>query len=223
MVTKPLKPREDKYIFIEGINYLETGRTSIWGSGDKDTLEILKDVEIHGKWLNLAAGDGRYNLELLKKVDSVVASDIDESALNKLWHNTPERYKPKLETKIFDISKKFPFGDNSFDGVFCTGVLHLFPTNVFRKIAYEIDRVLKPHGRAIIDFATDIKRVLPKGKLIRFGDEPGYDLNKASALLKRVFSNYEIRMYKSKVSEKMKMGNPSYKFSCNFILLIADK
>ena len=222
-VTKPLKPREDRYIFTEGVNYLKTGKASIWGSGDKDTLKILKELKIRGRWLNLAAGDGRYNLDLLKKADSVIASDIDESALSKLWHNTPERYKPKLETREFDITKKLPFKDSSFDGVFCTGALHLFPIKVFKSISYEIFRVLKPRGRVIIDFATDIKRISSEGRLIKFGDELGYSLKEAKTLLKEVFSNYKSRMYESKVSEEIKKGNPSYKFSCNFILLVADK
>ena len=94
-ITKPTKPEEDKYIFTEGIDYFTTRKTSIWGTGDKDTLQLLKKIEIHGKWLNLAAGDGRYNLNLLKKADFVVTSDIDESALSKLWHNTPDKYKQK--------------------------------------------------------------------------------------------------------------------------------
>jgi len=222
-VTKPLKPREEKYIFTEGVNYLKTGKASIWGSGDKDTLKLLKELKIRGRWLNLAAGDGRYNLELLKKVDSIVATDIDERALSKLWRNTPERYKPRLEIKAFDITKKFPFKNNSFDGVFCTGALHLFPIRVFKSLSYEIFRVLKPRGRVIIDFATDIKRISSEGRLIKFGDELGYSLKEAKTLLKEVFSNYKSRTYESKVSEEVKKGNPSYKFSCNFILLVADK
>src|SRR3989344_1657398 len=102
--TKPRKPEQNKYIFTEGIDYSKTEKTSIWGVGDKDTLELLKKIEIRGKWLNLAAGDGRYNLNLLEKADSVVASDIDESALDKLWQNTPEQFKSKLKTKVFDIT-----------------------------------------------------------------------------------------------------------------------
>src|SRR3989338_9201956 len=96
-ITKPREPEQDKYILTEGINYLETGETSICGTGDEDTMELLKKIQIRGEWLNLAAGDGRYNLNLLRKADFVVASDIDESALSKLWHNTPEQYKKKLK------------------------------------------------------------------------------------------------------------------------------
>ncbi len=135
-ITKVHKPKENKYIFTEGINYFETGKTSIWGTGDKDTLELLRKIKIHGKCLNLAAGDGRYNLNLLKKTNFVLASDIDEGALSKLLHNTPKKYKKKLDTKAFDITKKFPFESGQFDSIFCTGTLHLFPKKVLQQIVF---------------------------------------------------------------------------------------
>jgi len=222
-ITKPHKPKEDKYIFTEGVNYFETAKTSIWGTGDKDTMELLGKIEIHGKWLNLAAGDGRYNLNLLKKADFIVASDIDESALSKLWHNTPKEYKEKLDTKAFDITKKFPFKDGLFDGIFCAGTLHLFPKEVLRQIIFEIDRVLKPNGRGIIDFATDIKRTSLNGKLIIFGKEPLYTLDDAKRVLKNLFRNYQTQMYESEVIEDFEAANPPYTLNCKFVILIADK
>ena len=45
-IIKPHKPKEDKHIFTEGIDYFETAKTSIWGIGDKDTLELLRKIEI---------------------------------------------------------------------------------------------------------------------------------------------------------------------------------
>lgn len=181
-ITKPREPEEEKYIFTEGIDYSKTDKTSIWGTGDKDTLELLKKIEIHGKWSNLAAGDGRYNLNLLEKADFVVASDIDESALNKLRQNTPDKYKPKLQTEVFDITKKFSFDNASFDGVFCTDTLHLFPKEILRQIFSEINRILKPSGRILIDFATDIQRILPDGKLYLRKSEPQYTIKESDII-----------------------------------------
>lgn len=222
-ITKPTKPEEDRYIFTEGIDYFTTGKNSIWGIGDKDTLQLLKKIEINGKWLNLAAGDGRYNVSLLEKADSVTASDIDESALSKLWHNTPEKYQSKLKTKSFDITKKFPFDDKSFDGVFSTGTLHLFPKDILQKIISEIDRVLKPNGRVIIDFATDIKRISPDRKLVTFGKEPLYTLEDAKNTLKKLFRNYRVELRDSEVVEDFEAANPPYTLNCKFVILIADK
>ncbi|MBU1198624.1 MAG: class I SAM-dependent methyltransferase [Nanoarchaeota archaeon] len=156
-ITEPFKSDEKKCVFTEGLNYFKTGKESIWGEGEKLTLDFLNKKSFSGKWLNLAAGDGRYNNILLKKADFVVASDIDKSALSKLWHNTSKKQRSKLEIKVFNIINRFPFEDESFDGVFCTGVLHLFPKEFVKKILSEINRVLKPCSEIIFDFATDIK------------------------------------------------------------------
>lgn len=217
-------PDEGKRIYTEGIDYSKTGETSIWGTGDKETLELLEKEEIRGRWLNLAAGDGRYNLILLEKADSVVASDIDEGALSKLYHMTPEKYRNRLETKTFDITEPFPLADDSFDGIFCAGILHLFPPDVFGKTSYEMGRILKPKGKAIIDFSTDIKRTSPDGKRIVFGDEPQYTSDEAKELLRKAFEGYEIRIQELQaVEEEFNAANPPYKYSGKGILLVAVK
>ncbi|MDZ7798255.1 MAG: class I SAM-dependent methyltransferase [Patescibacteria group bacterium] len=224
MTTKLREPDEENYVFTEGIDYSKTEKKFIWGTGDKDTLELLNDIKIRGKWLNLAAGDGRYNLNLLEKVNSVVASDIDEGALGKLKQNTPNELREKLQTEIFDITKPFPFEDESFDGVFCTGTLHLFPTEILQQIILEIDRILKSNGKLIIDFATDIKRILPDGKLYIRKSEPQYTAEEAAKFLRELLHNYQIQIVESEVpEEEIKTRGFVYRFSCKFILLTADK
>ena len=225
-ITKPHEPNDEKFVFTEGINYFKTGKRSIWGYPDKIILEILQKTSIRGKWLNLAAGDGTYNKDLLKKADFVIASDIDESALSKLWYNTPKRYRSKLGTKAFDCTKRFPFNDGSFAGVFCAGVLHLFPREVFRKIFHEIDRILGAAGKVIIQFETDVKRVSTDGKPITFRkSEPLYGLGEAKTFLKNVFKDYSVKIYKTEGSDKefFSKANPPYTFSSKSILLLADK
>ncbi|MCK4884271.1 MAG: class I SAM-dependent methyltransferase [Candidatus Diapherotrites archaeon] len=222
--SKSHKPKESKNIFTEGIDYSKTKKSSIWGFGDNDTLKILKSTKIQGKWLNLAAGDGRYNLGLLEKADMVVVSDIDEGALNKLIKNTPVELKHKLKTKVFDITKEFPFEDSSFEGVICTGTLHLFPKEVLRQIFSEIDRVLKPQGKIIVDFAVNIKRVLPNNQLHVKKFEPVYGLEEATRFLEGLLKDYRVKVVDSVVpNEEVKVGDIVYMFSCGFILLTADK
>jgi SAM-dependent methyltransferase len=159
----------------------------------------------------------------LKKASVVVASDIDESALSKLYHTTPEKYRSRLEIKTFDMTKPFPFDDDSFDGIFCAGILHLFPTDVFGRISYEMDRTLRPKGKVIIDFSADIKRVAPDGKPIVFGNEPRYTSDEAKKLLRKGFEGYEIRIQESNVFEDCKAANPPYKKWSKGILLVAVK
>ncbi|MFH1420395.1 MAG: class I SAM-dependent methyltransferase [Candidatus Aenigmatarchaeota archaeon] len=212
-----------KFIFTEGIDYFKTGKSSIWGHGDKKTLQLLKKIRISGQWLNLAAGDGRYNNILLEKADFVTAADIDASALSKLWHNTPEKYRKKLDTKVFDVTKSFPFENNSFDGIFCTGTLHLFSKEVLERIISEIDRVLKPSGKVIIDFAADIRRIAPNGKSIIFGKEPLYTMKDAKITLRELFKNYKTKIHESEVMEDFEGANPPYMLTCRFVILIAHK
>lgn len=149
------------------------------GEGDPETLILLEKSAIEGKWLNLAAGDGRYNDILLKKADKVVATDVDESALSKLYHNTPDKLRDKLETKTNDLTEDFPFKDESFDRIFCTGTLHLFPERILKGILKEIDRVLREEGEIILDFATDIRKEKPNGELYVKENEPLYSTEKA--------------------------------------------
>lgn len=110
----------------------------------------------------------------------------------------------------------------SIHNLFCTGILHLFPKRVFRSIVTEIDRVLKPNGKIIIDFATDIRRTSGDGKEIIFEKEPKYTLKEAEKVLKGAFGNYNIEVYKSSVNYNKK-NYPPYRFKCNFILLSANK
>lgn len=216
--------REAKHSFAENIDYSNTGTTSTWGEGDKEVLELLKHTQLRGQWLNLAAGDGRYNTILLRKTDEVVATDIDQNALNKLVRNTPENLRGKLKTQTFDITEPFPFENNSLDGVFCTGTLHFFAKDQLDHIVKEIDRVLKPGGQLIIDFATDVKRVLPNGELYRRENETQRTQKEAKELLKSLLQNYSIDIIESRVpEEKVTVGNITYTFSCNFLLISVQK
>jgi SAM-dependent methyltransferase len=213
-----------KNIFSEKIDYSKTGDVSIWGKGDKTTLDFLKTIDITGNWLNLAAGDGRYSNELLEKVDSLIASDIDRNALNKLWSITSESLQPKLKLKKFNIVHMFPFKENTFDGVFCTGILHLFEKQILKTIFREVDRVLKPKGMFIFDFATDIKRTLPNGSSYKKPSEPDYELEKSVVMIEKLLPDYNLQIIESAVPvETVSIGDLKYNFSCKFILIKAIK
>ena len=184
----------------------------------------MNNTEIRGKWLNLAAGDGRYNLILLKKTKLVVAADIDESALGKLWETTPNEFKSKLKTEVFDITKNFPFVNGFFDGVFCTGTLHLFPKEILQSIFSEIDRILKPNGKIIFDFATDISRAFLDGKHYTTEYETKYSLKEAKNFLKKLLNTYKVQITESEVPEEIiKMPKIDYRFNCKFLLITANK
>ncbi|UCD03767.1 MAG: methyltransferase domain-containing protein, partial [Candidatus Woesearchaeota archaeon] len=213
----------DKYVFIQCKNYALTGKDSIWGPEDPNVLEVLEKEEIKGKWLNLAAGDGRYNLGLLKKADEVLVTDIDKNALEKLRKNTPEEYLSKLKIKVFNIIEEFPFEDRSFDGILCTYTLHLFPREIFRKIFSEIDRIIKPDGKIVIDFMTDIKRTKLNGEAYILSGAPHYAQEEAEELLKEVFSNYFVKIRRSSNSKNFEKTDPPFRATFKGVLLVAKK
>jgi len=223
-IPKPLQPNDYKYIFTEGIDYLKTGKRSIWGGEDSETSKFLRSAKLRGRWLHLAAGDGRYNNKLLRTVNTLTASDIDKSALAKLWHNTPLQYRRKLTIKPFNMVKRFPFKNNSFDGLFCMGVLHIFPKSIFRKISAEMKRVLKPGGMVVIDFATDVRRDRFDGKPYIIKGEPNYTLQQGKGLLKKVFRDYDIKMRTGYCpTEANPKANPPYFFTSKYIVMVATK
>ena len=219
-----MKPIEQENIYTDEVDYANTPDNSVWGTEDKATTDLLDRLDITGKWLNLCAGDGRFNNKLLEKADEVIAVDIDENALQKLARISPKPLRKKLTTKIINIVKPFSFENNIFDGVFCVGTLHLFPRPVFKGIISEIGRILKSDGRIIIDFATDIKRTYPNGSLWIVENEPNYTLEEALLFLREIFQDYTVNIKTGHVDpEKVKINKGEYVFTSNFILMDAVK
>lgn len=219
-----MQPNEQENIYTDDVDYANTPDDSVWGTEDKATADLLKKTNIAGKWLNLCAGDGRFNNQLLEKADEIIAVDIDENALQKIVRITPEALRKKLTTKTTNVVKPFPFADDVFNGIFCVGTLHLFPKLVFKNILDEMRRVLKSGGRIIIDFATDIKRTYPDGSLWIVETEPNYTLEEAILFLKEMFKDYEVSITTDKVEpEKVRLNDKEYIFTSNYILLNAVK
>jgi ubiquinone/menaquinone biosynthesis C-methylase UbiE len=224
-ITKPHPTDVRNCIFTAQVNYFKTGEQSIWGEEDKETVELLETETIKGKWLHLGAGDGRYNLTLLKNAKSVTVTDIDEGALSKLWHNTPKKYKSKLTMEAFNLINVFPFEDNSFDGIFAIGIIHLFPKDIAQVIFKEINRVLKTKGKVIIDFVVDAKRTkLDDGTPYIIKKGADLSLSEGKQFLNEVFKDYKIRVIESEPNTYIsKKNNPPYKLECTFLLIAAEK
>ncbi len=221
----PVPANDKEYIFSEGIDYSKTSKGSIWGKEDKATIDFLKNLVVKGSnWVNLASGDGRYNNLIANNADKVVDIDIDQGALDKLYRNTPEELQGKLELKVFNIAKVFPLNSNSYDGVFNSGTLYLFPENVFIGMASEISRILKIGGKIAIEFSVNIKRIDRNGKLLSFGDEPMYTKQAAIEMLSWAFPNFEMRYLDGdSVVDDTKEANPPYMFYCDTILVEGTK
>jgi SAM-dependent methyltransferase len=224
-----MKDNINKFIFTENLDYSNTPIKSIWGAGDPETLQVLKKLvsekKLFGKWLHFAAGDGRYNNLLLHEVKKVIATDIDKGALEKLQKTTPEDLSSKLSIKVQNITKPFPFNDRTFNGVFNTGTLHLFPQNLLEAILGETYRVLITNGLFIFDFATDVKRIKEDGTFIGRSDV-AYSKLLTRKLLSILLKKYGFKsqfIECSVLPEKITSGDGTYTFSCNYWLVIAEK
>lgn len=177
-----------------------------------------------GKILNIAAGDGRFNNELLEMTNEVLAIDIDDKELEKLINNCPEKLKNKLTTQIVDISKKLPFEDNAFDGIFCTGTLHSFDIETLKNILKQIRRTLKVNGKIVLDFATDIKRLDKKGKQVVFNNDYNYNMEEIVQLLKNELKGFNIIIESASFEEKNLEEAAGYKsINGKFLIVRAVK
>lgn len=170
---------------------------SKWGIEEKETLEAINKIGFEGKILDVAAGDGRFINSLLESSDTVTAIDIDENELNNL-----KDISNKLSTEVVDITKRFPYEDNSFDGVFCTGTLHLFNKETISFILSEMNRCLKPGGKIVLDFATDIERLDINGNKVVFAGEGNYKTNESIELFKEELNNFSLDIQVSTFKEE---------------------
>lgn len=165
---------------------------SRWGVEEKETLQAIVNIGYQGTILNLASGDGRFNNSLLQFAD-VVTCDINQQELDTLQNETPQPLKQKLKTIVADI-QKLPFEDNSFDGIFCTGTLHLFNNKILHEICNEICRVVKHDGKLIIDFACDIKRINKENREpLRFNGEIGYTETDAKRIIAKFLKDFKLK------------------------------
>lgn len=197
---------------------------SIWGEGEKITLELIKTLPSGGRWLDLAAGDGRYVPELLEKVNELVVADIDYSMLMNIQNNVISAGKHKLEIKVMDLTNKFPFKETEFDGIFCTGTLHLFSEGELKGIFKEIDRVLKQGGTFIFDFACDYQRLSANGQIVKLEKDQGHSLKGVQNFVKSQLENYQIDFRQDEWEEDL-TKNPDYGYKTigKFLLIKAIK
>lgn len=194
---------------------------SKWGIEEKETLDAMKKINFKGYILNVAAGDGRFNNMLLKSAEKVIAIDISDVELTLLKDSCEEDLKPKLQTKIADINKPLPFKDETFDGIFCTGTLHLFKKEMIINILHEMKRVLKRNGKIILDFATDIRRIDKNGNFIVFENEGNYHTNEATKFFKDQLSDFDLDIQISTFTENNLDISAGYNFITGSFLVIS--
>ena len=192
---------------------------SKWGNEEVETVEAINTLT--GNILDVAAGDGRFINKLLEVSDSVTAIDIDlrEIELLKAYYSSD-----KIITRVVDITKRFPFEDYSFDGVFCTGTLHLFDLETLKGILSEIKRVLKTNGKIVLDFATDIKRIDKEGNEVTFDGEGNYNTEESISFFKEALKDFSLKFETYTFEEDNLNEETGYKkITGNFLIISGTK
>ena len=193
---------------------------SKWGIEEKETLDAIN--ELSGITLDIAAGDGRFINKLLEVSDKVVAIDINSSELDELKRNYSQNNK--LQTEVVDITREFPYADSTFDSIFCTGTLHLFDKKTIIFILNEIRRVLKPNGKIVLDFATDIERIDKDGNKVLFDGEGSYSSFEARSLFNKELSDFSLNIEESTFEETNLDDSTGYNsIKGKFLIIVGEK
>jgi len=115
-------------------------KNSWWYMGRRNLLKLLKPKGRNISVLDLGCGTGA-NLKPFSGSSLIVGVDNSFDAL----HFTKKQIS---NVALADLQKPLPFKDNSFDVIICMDVIEHLPED--KMIFREMERILKPRGRAII-------------------------------------------------------------------------
>ena len=124
----------------------------------REAGEQALDIQAGEHVLEIGYGTGNTMVHLAEAVgDSGTVAGIDVStgmqqvASKKL---TAKGFADRVELRVGD-ARKLPYDDNSFDAVFASFTLELFPLNDIPEVLAEVARVLKSGGRlGVVSMAT---------------------------------------------------------------------
>lgn len=124
----------------------------------REAGEQALDIQAGEHVLEIGYGTGNTMVHLAEAVgDSGTVAGIDVStgmqqvASKKL---TAKGFADRVELRVGD-ARKLPYDDNSFDAVFASFTLELFPLNDIPAVLAEVARVLKSGGRlGVVSMAT---------------------------------------------------------------------
>lgn len=124
-------------------------------------VDLIKQTK--SSILDLGCGMGNDTLYLTERGFKVVSCDYSKEALKSV-----KKLIPNSTTKIVDISKKFPFGDEEFEVIIADLSLHYFDQKTTIEIMKEIKRILKKGGYlfARVNSTNDINFGAGKGEKI---------------------------------------------------------
>ena len=125
-------------------------------SEDRFFNETKYDRNLEGQLiLEAGCGSGRFTEHAVKTGANVISFDYSDSVEANYKSNGNKNNLLIIQADIF----KMPFNDNTFDKVFCFGVLQHTPNP--KKAFFNLVRVLKPGGQLVADiYAKTLARCL---------------------------------------------------------------
>lgn len=149
----------------EWFNELEFSRYNAF----YEYIKQIAEFEYHSgeKVLEIGVGVGTDLLQYAKNGSKVYGIDLTKEAIAITKQHFKEAEQKYVHLSIGN-AEELSFKDNTFDLIFCFGVLHHIPNT--SKAIKEIHRVLKPGGKAIImlyavGWKHIVKRIIIRGIL----------------------------------------------------------
>ena len=118
-------------------------------------LDATARQQVEGVYWRLLPQGGRI-LDLMSSWVSHLPADLEPAHMAGLGMNAGElEANPLLDERLvhdLNLEPRLPFGDDTFDGVVCTGSVE-YLTKPFEVFA-EVRRVLRPGGRFVVSFSN---------------------------------------------------------------------
>lgn len=158
---------------------------------------LLSKISDNKKFLDYCCGDGSISIFLAQNNAEITGIDISDVSIKIAKQNASKKGLENNPTFLVMDAENMEFDDNSFDVIFCGGVLHHLDID---KAFQELKRVLKPNGAIICGEPLAYnpifqlyRRLTPK---LRTEWESEHILNKQSInLAKKHFNKVEMKFF----------------------------
>ena len=136
-----------------------------------EPLWYLSDIKLGDRVLDIGCNNGQHTLKTSLECHKIIGLDSDKKQLNIANNSAIDQKITNVNFLPFNLEKKLPFKDKSFDKILCLDVLEHI--NKRKQLMIEIKRLLKPKGLAFIaipNINTSWKKIQKKVGLNPFAD-----------------------------------------------------
>tara|TARA_Y100000310_G_C20475798_1_gene712342 strand:- start:34 stop:732 length:699 start_codon:yes stop_codon:yes gene_type:complete len=172
-----------------------TKGASLLSEVEVSILLNLLNVKKGEKLLELGCGSGRLSQRIVSEGGNVTGLDAQEVMIQQIKKKKLKNFKVIKQ----DLTKKFPFAENTFDKAYSVRVIKYIPG--YEKVISEVSRVLKKDGTFVLEITND-KGWERLSKLFGHGTSKNIILFNKSEMVK-VFAKYGFEVVESKATNKL--------------------